>query len=133
MNWVWHRTCNNNPYRKSIKIKIRIMKTLGQYLAELKEDTDVYVDGIGDGMAVCVPVQKLTDEGLRYFGDCLSLSMDEDSPDLVVGTDEDYDNLYEYEEEDKGNGGRLMLAWEFLCAMAGYCSTSKYDKWFYED
>ena len=103
--------------------------TLRQYLDALNiigGGRDINVDGI-DGIAVESPVQELTDEGLKHFSPCLDLIMDGDT---VTGTDEDYDRLYEFQEEDTGDGGKLQLAWEYLTAMAGYCSTGNYDKWF---
>lgn len=91
----------------------------------LGNDVDVYVDGI-DGIAVCPPV-SLTGEGRKHFEAALSLPV---QGYCVMGEDEDYNKLYEYEEEDKGDGGRLLLAWEFLKSQAGYCSCSKFAKWF---
>lgn len=87
---------------------------------------DINVDGI-DGIAVESPVQELTEEGLEHFSPCLNLKMDGYT---VVGTDRDYDDLHNYQEEDEGDGGRLMLAWEYLAAMAGDCSVRNYDRWF---
>lgn len=51
----------------------------------------------------------------------------------IIGNDDDYDILTDYQEEDKGDGGRLQKAWEFLCSLAGYCSCDNYDKWFKGD
>ena len=86
---------------------------------------DVYVDGI-DGIAVCPPV-SLTEEGRKHFENALLLPVE---GNCIMGEDKDYDDLSEYEEKNKGDGGRLVLAWEFLRSQAGYCSCSDFDKWF---
>lgn len=103
--------------------------TLREYLKVLNargEDIDVYVDGL-DGIAVCPPIQKLTEVGYAHFAPCLDLPVEGDT---IMGTDEDYDELYDYIEEDKGDGGRMELAYEYIRAMAGYCAASDYKKWF---
>lgn len=89
------------------------------------EDADVYVDGI-DGMAVCPPV-NLTDEGRRHFAAALSLPTE---GYCIMGEEKDYDDLFDFIKTGKGEGGRLMLAWDLLKAQAGYCTSSDYDKWF---
>ena len=88
-------------------------------------DVDVYVDGI-DGIAVCPPV-SLTEEGRKHFEAVLSLPVE---GYCIMGEDKDYDDLSDYDEEDKGDGGRLILAWDFLRSQAGYCPCSDFDKWF---
>lgn len=102
--------------------------TLGNLLDSINNsgnDVDVYVDGI-DGIAVCSPV-KLTDEGRKHFEAALSLPV---KGYWVMGEDKDMDDLYEYEEEGKGNGGRLVLAWELIKSLAGYCPISNFERWF---
>ena len=89
------------------------------------DDVDVYIDGI-DGIAVCPPV-NFTEAGRKYFEAALSLPVEKY---CVMGEDKDYDDLAEYEDEDKGDGGRLVLAWELLQSQAGYCLSSDYKKWF---
>lgn len=89
-----------------------------------EEDFDLYVDGI-DSIAVCSPA-KLTEEGKKHFGSVLDMEVKHYT---VIGNDKDYEDLEAYEEEDKGDGGRLVLAWELLKALAGYCSCEDHDKW----
>ena len=109
------------------------MITFDEYLRNLREDTDVTIDGTGQGCAVCVPVPELTEEGRRHFGPALSLFMDNESRDLVISNnDNHYTDYAEWEEEDRGSGGPLRLAEELIYAMAGYCTCEDYDKWFKE-
>lgn len=103
--------------------------TLLEYLSTRTHDVDVYVDGI-DGIAFCPESFSLTKAGEEEFRDCFQLKMDGDT---VVGEEKDYDDLCEFDEENKGNGGRLQLAWEFLCAMAGFCSSKDFSNWFIEE
>lgn len=91
-------------------------------------DVDVYVDAI-DGIAVCPPV-IFTKEGREHFKAALSLPVE---GYCVMGEDQDYEDLYEYEEKRKGDGGRLLLTWELLKSLAGYCPSSKFEKWFKEE
>ena len=97
------------------------LKDLFDFINANEEDIDVYVDGI-DGIAVCAPV-SLTEEGEKHFADALELEVENYT---VIGEDEDYDDL------DNGEGGRLMLAWELLASLAGYCSVDDFDRWFEE-
>lgn len=109
------------------------MITFEEYLRNLKEDTDVTIDGTGQSCAVCVPVPELTEEGRRHFGPALSLFMDKESRDLVISNNGNvYTDYAEWEEEDRGSGGPLRLAVDLIYAMAGYCSCSDYDRWFKE-
>lgn len=103
--------------------------TLFEYLTTRTQDVDVYVDGIG-GICFCPESFSLTKAGIDEFRDCFDLKMDGDT---AMGEEKDYDDLYEFEEENKGDGGRLELAWEFLCSLAGYCSESDFRKWFEEE
>ena len=103
--------------------------TLIEYLTTRTHDTDVYVDGLG-GIAFCPESLQLTPAGIQEFKRCFDLKMDGDT---AMGEEKDYDDLYEFEEENKGDGGRLELAWEFLCSLAGYCSESDFRKWFEEE
>lgn len=104
--------------------------TLIDFLLNNTEDIDLYVDGI-DGIAVCPAdeLPKLTAKGVEKFKECFDLPVD---GHLVEGTGEDYDRLADYQDDDEGDGGRLQLAWEFLCALAGYCSQKNFDIWFDE-
>lgn len=107
------------------------MITFEEYLKNLTEDTDVYIDGTGESCAVCVPVPELTEEGRKHFSPALKLFMDIDSPDVVVSNNgNDYTDYAEWEEEGRGNGGPLRLAVELIYSMAGYCRVSDFDKWF---
>lgn len=90
-----------------------------------EEDFDLYVDGVR-GIGVCAPV-KLTEEGRKHFGAVLDMEVKRYT---IMGNDKDYEDLEAYDEEGKGDGGRLLLAWELLKALAGHCSCEDYDKWF---
>lgn len=100
------------------------------FLATNTEDIDLYVDGI-DGIAVCPAdeLPMLTPEGYEHFRDCFDLEVE---GNLIEGADEDYDAMYDYEDGKTEDGGRMYLAWEFISALAGYCSCSDFDKWFDE-
>lgn len=100
------------------------------FLANNTEDIDLYVDGI-DGIAVVSAddLPMLTPEGYEHFRDCFDLNV---VGNLIEGDDEDYDAMYDYEDNDRGDGGRMYLAWEFISALAGYCSNTNFEKWFDE-
>lgn len=106
-----------------------IVRELLHYINCMEKDVDVYVDGI-DGIAVCGGEIALTPAGMAEFGEVLEMEMDDY---YIVGSDDDYGDLQDYRVEDKGDGGRLQKAWEFLCSLAGYCSCDNYDKWFKGD
>lgn len=84
--------------------KIFTLENLIDSINNAGDDVDVYVDGI-DGIAVCPPI-NFTEEGRKHFETALSLPVE---GYCVVGEDKDYNDLYEY-EEDKGDGGQLILA-----------------------
>lgn len=107
--------------------KIFTLENLIASINNIGKDVDVYVDGL-DGIAVCPPV-NFTDEGRKYFETVLSLPVE---GYRIMGEDKDYDDLSEYEEKDKGDGGRLLLAWKLLKSLAGYCPCSDYERWFEE-
>lgn len=88
-------------------------------------DVDVDVDGV-NCIAVCPPV-CLTEKGRKQFETALSLPVEEH---CVKGEDKDYQDVSEYMENGKGDGGRLLLAWKLLKSLAGYCGCSDYEKWF---
>lgn len=94
------------------------VKDLFEFINANECDVDVYVDGI-DGIAVCAPV-KLTNKGKRHFAKALELEV---KSYTIMGNDKDYEDL------EKGKG-RLVLAWELLKSLAGYCSCENFDKWF---
>ena len=98
------------------------------FLANNTEDIDLYVDGI-DGIAVVSAddLPMLTPEGYEHFRDCFDLNVE---GNLIEGDDEDYDAMYDYEDNEIGDGGRMYLAWEFLSSLAGYCSVTDFNKWF---
>ena len=105
--------------------KVFTLKHLIASINNVGRDVDVYVDGI-DGIAVCPPV-RLTKEGKEHFARALSLPVE---GYCVMGESKDYEDLFEYEEENKGVGGRLILAWDLLKSQAGFCACSDHDKWF---
>lgn len=105
--------------------KLFTLENLIDSINNAGNDVDVYVDG-REGIAVCPPV-NFTEAGRKYFEAALSLPVEEY---CIMGEDKDYNDLAEYEEEDKGDGGKLLLAWELLISQAGYCPSSDYEKWF---
>lgn len=105
------------------------VRELIHYLNCTEEDRDIYVDGI-DGIAVCGGEIALTPAGMEKFKTVLDMEL---NGDCIIGTDDDYEALSKYQEEDEGRGGKLQLAWTFLAALAGYCSCENYDKWFKGD
>lgn len=109
------------------------MITFEEYLRNLREDTDVTIDGTGQSCAVCVPVPELTEDGRKYFGPALNLVMDRECRNLVTSNNgNDFTDYAEWEEEGRGNGGPLRLAVQLIYSLAGYCSCSDFDKWFKE-
>lgn len=93
---------------------------------QIEEDIDLSVDGADCFIAVCFGEIKLTKEGERVFGDMLnSLRM---SGYCIVS-----DNNADYDEYERYEMGKLTLAKDFLLALAGYCSSSNYEKWFEGD
>lgn len=112
--------------------KNKVVLTLREmihYLNAMEEDVDIYVDGL-DGCAVVGGDIALTPAGKRKFGKVLDMHLEGHT---VVGTDKDYEDLDAFEEDGKGDGGRLNLAMFFIRALAGYCSCENYDKWFEGD
>lgn len=101
------------------------LKDLFEFINANDEDIDVYVDGI-DGIAVCAPIE-LTKEGKKHFADALKMEV---KNYCVMGNEQDYEDLEKYEENDEGDGGRLMLAWQLLKSLAGYCACDDFEKWF---
>lgn len=90
------------------------------------EDVDVSVDGTGFVIAVCPPI-ALTPDGEKEFGevlDTLYVDVEEYGNCVMSDSDEDYDLYDEYET------GKLQGAIELLASLAGYCPSSKFDKWF---
>lgn len=96
------------------------LRELIHHLNAHEEDVDVSVDGMGNSIAIVGGEIGLTELGRQKFGAVLDMELDGYT---IIGTDEDYDLL----DEGKGN---LTLVWEFLTAMAGYCSCTDYEKWF---
>ena len=98
------------------------------FLANNTEDIDLYVDGI-DGIAVVAAddLPMLTPEGYEHFRDCFDLNVE---GNLIEGDDEDYDAMYDFEDDKREDGGRMYLAWEFISSLAGYCSVTDFNKWF---
>ena len=107
--------------------KVFTLENLFDSINNLGKDVDMYVDGL-DGIAVCPPI-NFTEIGRKHFKAALSLPVE---GYCVMGEDKDYDDLSEYEDKDKGDGGRLLLAWTLLRSLAGYCACSDFDNWFKE-
>lgn len=105
--------------------KVFTLENLLDSINNIRKDVDVYVDGL-DGIAVCPPV-NFTEAGRKHFETALSLPVE---GYCVMGEDKDYADLSEYEENNKGDGGRLLLAWELLKSLAGYCACSDFERWF---
>lgn len=96
----------------------------------LNVDTDVDVDGADEGCAVVPPI-KLTPKGEEVWGSLL------DNKDLYVDVEEygncimsDNDDDYVQVENSEGN---LNDALSFIWCLAGYCPSSKFEKWFEGD
>lgn len=84
----------------------------------LGEDRDVFVDG-EDSIAVCPPV-KFTSEGLNHFKKALTATVE------VEYKNDCHRDTYVSDEEEGVN----EAAWDLLSSLAGYCSESKFNKWF---
>ena len=99
-------------------------------LIEQEIDVDVYDNVCDDiGIAVCGPL-KLTEEGLKKFGEVLNYRV---KLHMVNG----YLNAKVYVDDpaDKGDEweSRLEKAREFFWSAAGYCPADDYEIWFEED
>lgn len=84
------------------------------------DDRDVFVDGI-DTIAVCPPV-KFTPEGLLHFQKALEAKVE------VEYGDDSHWGTYVSDDESVDE-----QAWNLLASLAGYCSESKFSKWFEGD
>lgn len=85
------------------------------------DDRDVFVDGI-DTIAVCPPV-KFTPEGLQHFQKALEAKVE------VEYRDDDHWGTYVSDADESVD----EQAWNLLASLAGYCSESKFSKWFEGD
>lgn len=93
-----------------------------------EDDIDMEVDGTDCYIAVVFGDIKLTPEGEQKFKGCLDgLHV---VGHCVLGNDDDYEAYQKWMEEGEGDGGWLLDAEILLCALAGYCSTSNFSKWF---
>ena len=114
---------------KNIEKPQLTLREMLHFLNCQEEDRDIYVDAMegADGIAVCGGDIALTHDGFEKFGKVLDMKMDGNT---IIGNNADYNAMYDYEELEKGDGGRLYLALELIRALAGYCNSSDYDKWF---
>lgn len=93
-----------------------------------EDDIDMSVDGTDCYIAVVFGDIKLTPEGEKEFKSCLDgLHVD---GHRIMGNDDDYEAYETWLEEGGDDGGRLYAAVVLLYALAGYCSTSNFAKWF---
>lgn len=98
------------------------MKTTVRELMKEEVDIDVY-DNVCEDLAIafCGPV-VLTDEGQKRFGSCLDYEVEIDLMDGIAIVDvDDKEGIWQK---------KLHLVKELFDAMAGYCASSDYDKWF---
>ena len=106
--------------------------TLRDYLHAinvLADDIDVSVDGTEFSIAVCTPI-KLTPLALERFTpalDTLCVDVEENGHLIYSERNEDY------EDYDSDADGLLADACTLLSALAGYCSTSRFEQWFEGD
>lgn len=115
----------NQLMNKQNKIQLTVREFI-HYINAMGQDVDVQVDGV-DYIAVVGGNIALTPKGMEKFGPVLDMKMD---GFCIVGSDEDYNKLDIYNETDALDGGNLMLAWDFLRSLAGYCPASLFDEWF---
>lgn len=91
----------------------------------LTMDVDIDVlDNICDALEIAfVGPAKLTDEGLKEFADVLEyeVKMHEEYGYCIIPCDDDSNIKWQT---------KLRRAKELFSALAGYCSTTDYDKWF---
>jgi len=96
-------------------------------LLEMEIDIDVY-DNVCEeiGIAFCGPME-LTPEGEKEFGKALNLDVEivETGDYKVAIVDVDDKNAYFW--RDKLNEAKALFY-----ALAGYCSSKNFDKWFEE-
>lgn len=97
------------------------LKDLLHAINILGDDRDVFVDG-NDTIAVCPPV-KFTPEGLEYWRKALGAAVE------VEYKDDTHRDTYVSDDREAIN----EKAWNLLNALAGYCSESKFNKWFEGD
>ncbi len=98
------------------------LKTYLHVVGIIGEDVDLYVDGI-DGRAYCGT--ELTEEGERYFHDCLTKCYVTEGYCIEWDSDDT--------DDEEGIPSCAYQAWELLSAMAGYCPFDEHEKWFMQD
>lgn len=97
------------------------LKDLLHAINILGDDRDVTVDGI-DAIAVCPPV-KFTPEGLKHFRKALDATVE------VEYKNDCHCDTYVSDADERVD----EQAWNLLASLAGYCSESKFSKWFEGD
>lgn len=95
-----------------MKQKERTLKDVLSAINIFNEDADITIDGIGT-IAVSPPV-TITKEGLDHWSDALQSEMFSGDPFTTNNASEELDKR----------------VWQFLNALAGYCSESQYKEWF---
>ena len=110
------------------------MKVKDLFETKISLCVDVY-ENIADliGVAFCGHVQ-LTDEGKKHFSKALQFPIASISKNMLVIDTEKYYNdkkidLEKYDFEDRIPSGVQNLI-DLFWAVAGYCSTEDYTKWF---
>lgn len=107
-------------------IKLNNMKLI-EYLQTRTQDVDVIIGGI-DVVKFIPELFHLTPAGVKKFEPCFDMEV---IGDTIIGNTRDWEDFFAYKNENKGNGGRLCLAWELLWDLAGYCSKEQDERWFY--
>lgn len=94
-----------------------------EYINDNNEEATLCLRGIGS-IDISSPL-LLTEEGEEYFGSVLDMDVYNNT---VIGTDQDNEDLRIFQDEKKGNGGRLMQVWELLSVLSGYCPSDEYSR-----
>lgn len=84
----------------------------------LGDDRDVTVDGI-DSIAVCPPL-KLTPLARQHFEKALNAVVE------VEYENDSHQDTYVSDPDEEIDDA----AWELLSALAGYCASDNFEKWF---
>lgn len=97
------------------------LKDLLHAINILGDDRDIFVDG-QDAIAVCPPI-RFTHEGQNHFRIALEATVE------VEYKNDSHLSTYVSDDEENVN----EEAWILLASLAGFCSESKFNKWFEGD